>query len=155
MDLLGEGDGGIVVGELAEGAAVGAGEGDAVVDVEDARGAAGAVDVAGSRDLVGLGVDLALGPDTAPGDGGLGGCGVSGGLGEVVGRVEGACHAGLELRVAVVGAVHHGELEPTRVLEVQVQLAVLGLLGRVVTGSDVGLELVEAKGDDLEELART
>jgi hypothetical protein len=49
----------------------------------------------------------------------------------------------------VVRAVHNGELEAARVLEVQVELAVLGLLGRVVAGSDVGLELVEAEGDDL------
>lgn len=149
VDLLGEGDGGIVVGELADGAAVGAGEGDAVVDVEDAVGAAGGVDVAGGRDGVGLGVDLALGPDAASADGGLGGGRVAGRLAEVVGRVEGARHARVELGVAVVRAVDDGELEAAGVLEVQVELAVLGLLGRVVAGSDVSLEAVEAECDDL------
>jgi hypothetical protein len=49
----------------------------------------------------------------------------------------------------VVRAVDDGELEAARVLEVQVQLAVLGLVGRVVAGSDVGLETVETEGDDL------
>ena len=151
VDLLSEGDGGIVVGELANGGAVGAGEGDTVVDVEDAVGAARGVDVAGGGDGVGLGVDLALGPDAASADGGLGRGGVAGRLAEVVGRVEGAGHAALELSVAVVRAVDDGELEAAGVLEVQVELAVLGLLGRVVAGSDVGLEAVEAEGNDLAE----
>lgn len=149
MDLLGEGDGGIVVGELAGGGAVGAGEGDAVVDVEDAVGAAGRVDHARGGDAVGLGVDLAAGPDAAAADGGLGRRRVRRRLAEEVGRVEGACHARVELRVAVVRAVDDGELEAARVLEAQVQLAVLGLVGRVVARSDVGLETVEAEGDDL------
>jgi hypothetical protein len=149
VDLLGEGDGGVIISDLAEGGGVGAGEGDAVVDVEDAVGATGRVDVARGRDGVGLGVDLAVGPDAAARDGGLGRGGGGRALAEVVGAIEGARDARVQLRVAVVGAVDHGELEPTRVLEVQVELAVLGLLGRVVAGADVGLELVEAKGDDL------
>lgn len=149
MDLLGEGNGGIIVSELAGGRAVGAGESNAVVDVEDAVGTAGRVDVAGGGDGVSLGVDLAIGPDAATGDGGLGGGGVAGRLAEVVGRVESASDTGVELGVAVVRAVDDGELEATGVLEVQVELAVLGLVGRVEAGSDVSLELIEAEGDDL------
>lgn len=149
VDLLGEGDGGIIISDLADGAAVGAGEGDAVVDVEDAVGAAGGVDVAGRGDGVGFGVDLAAGPDAATLDRGLGGGGARRALGEEVGAEEGARNAGLEVGVAVVGAVDDGELEAARVLEAQVQRAVLGLLLGVVAGPDVGLEAVEAEGNDL------
>src|SRR4029434_2169947 len=116
-DLLGEGDGGVVVGDEAAGAGVGAGQGDAVVDVEDAGGAARREDVAGGGDLVVLGVDLAVGPDAAAGDGGLRGGGGLRVLAEVVGAVEVARHALVELRVAVVGAVEHRELEAAGVLE--------------------------------------
>lgn len=149
MDLLGKGNSGVVVGDLADGGAVAAGERDAVVDVEDAVGAAGRVDVARGRDLVVLGVDLAVGPDAAARDRGPGRGGGAGVLGEVVGAVEGARDAGIQLRVAVVGAVDDGELEAARVAEVQMELAVLGLGGGVVAGADVGLELVEAERDNL------
>lgn len=72
VDLLGEGDGGVVVGDLARGGSVARREGDAVVDVEDAGGAAGRPDDGGGGDLVLLGVDLAVGPDPAAVDGGAG-----------------------------------------------------------------------------------
>lgn len=152
VDLLGEGDGGIVVGDLAAGSAVGAGESNAVVDVEDTAGAARRVDVAGGGDAVGLGIDLAASPDTATGDGGLGGGGGTGVLAEVVGAVEGAGDALFELSIAVVGGLNDGELETRGVLEVQVKLAVLGLLGGAEARSDVGLEAVEAEGDNLFEV---
>lgn len=117
VDLLGEGDGGIVVGDEAAGRGVGAGQGDAVVDVEDAGGAARRVDDAGSGDLVVLGVHLAIGPDAAAGDRGLSrrrGLRV---LAEVVGAVEVAGDASVQLGIAVVGAVEHGELEAAGVLK--------------------------------------
>ena len=98
VDLLGEGDGGIVVGDEAAGRGVGAGQGDAVVDVEDAGGAARRVDDAGSGDLVVLGVHLAIGPDAAAGDRGL------------------SRRRGLRVLAEVVGAVEHGELEAAGVL---------------------------------------
>lgn len=71
VELLGESNGGVVVRDDADGGGLGAGEADAVVDVEDAVGAAGRVDDRGGGDLVGLGVDLSLGPDASTGDGGL------------------------------------------------------------------------------------
>lgn len=116
VDLLGQGVGGIVVRDHAEGGRVGAGEGDAVVDVEDAIGAARREDVAGSRDLVRLGVHLAVRPEATAGDGRL--CRGGGGrvLAEVVGAVEGAGHTLLELGVAVVCALENGELEAAGVL---------------------------------------
>jgi hypothetical protein len=49
----------------------------------------------------------------------------------------------------VVGRVHNGVLEAAGVLEVQVQLAVLGLVGRGDAGADVRLELIEAVSNDL------
>lgn len=116
VNLLGEGNGGVVVGDEAAGGGVGAGEGDAVVDVEDAVGAAGREDVAGRGDLVGLGVDLALLPDAAARDGRLRGRRGRSVLAEVVGAVEVAGDASLELGVAVVGALQDGELEAAGVL---------------------------------------
>lgn len=116
VDLLSESDGGIVVGDEAAGGRVGAGEGDAVVDVEDAVGAAGREDVAGRRDLVGLGVHLALLPDAAAGDRGLRRGRRRRVLAEVVRAVEVARDALLELGVAVVGALEDRELEAAGVL---------------------------------------
>jgi hypothetical protein len=49
----------------------------------------------------------------------------------------------------VVRAVDNGELEAAGILEIQVQLAVLGLLSWVIAWSDVSLELVETEGNDL------
>lgn len=149
VELLGESNGGVVVRDDADGGGLGAGEADAVVDVEDAVGAAGRVDDRGGGDLVGLGVDLSLGPDASTGDGGLRRRGRRSVLREVVCRVEGAGDALVELSVAVVGALDDRELESTGVLEVQVELAVLGPLGRVEAGADISLEAVKAKGDDL------
>ena len=56
---------------------------------------------------------------------------------------------GVETSPAVVGGVDDGVLEATGVLEVQVDLAVLGLLGGLDAWADVGLELIETIGDDL------
>ena len=70
-------------------------------------------------------------------------------LGKVVARHERARHALVETRPAVVRGVNDGVLEATRILEVEVQLALLGVVGLLGPGADVGLELVEAVGDDL------
>lgn len=75
--------------------------------------------------------------------------GSSGVLGKVVGRVESTSDTSLELRVAVVRGLDDGELETAGVLEVQVQLAVLGLVSGARAGSGVHLEGVETESDDL------
>jgi hypothetical protein len=49
----------------------------------------------------------------------------------------------------VVGGVDNGVLEAARVLEVQVELAVLGAVGGDGTRADVGLERIEAISNDL------
>lgn len=49
----------------------------------------------------------------------------------------------------MVGGLDDGELEAAGVLEVEVQLAVLGLVRRRGAGARVHLEGVEAEGDDL------
>lgn len=116
LEVLRELERGIVVGELAAGVLVGRGERQAVVDVEDALGAARRPDVAGGGDLVDLGVDLAVSPDSAARDGRLRGGGGRSILAEVVGAEEGARDALVELRVAVVRALDSGELEARGVL---------------------------------------
>lgn len=80
---------------------------------------------------------------------GRGAYGLSGFLGEVVSGDEAARHTVIETRPAVVGGVDDGVLEAARVLEVQVQLAVLGAVGRGGARADVGLELVEAVSNNL------
>lgn len=65
VELLGEGNGGIVVGQLAGSIGVLAGQRNAVVDVEDAGGAAGRPDGGGGLDGVLLGVYLAVGEGAA------------------------------------------------------------------------------------------
>jgi hypothetical protein len=71
-------------------------------------------------------------------------------LREVVRRHECACNALVETRPAVVRCVYDRVLEATRVLEVEVQLAGARVVCLSGAGADVGLELVEAVGDDLE-----
>jgi len=150
VDLLRQGDGRIVVRDHARGAAVGAGQGDAVVDVEDGVAALAArARVVGGRKVRLLGVDLAVGPNAAARDGGGAGGRVGRVSAEVVGRVEGARDALVELGEAVIGAVGDGEAEAGRVPQAQVQLAVLGAVLDAGAGADVGLEAVEAEGDDL------
>jgi hypothetical protein len=70
VELLGEGDRRIVVGQLAGAVGRLAGKRNAVVDVEDAVAAAGGPDGGGRLDAVLLGVDLALGEGAAAGEGG-------------------------------------------------------------------------------------
>lgn len=122
MHLLAYVDGSIIISELAKGIAVGGGERDTVIDVEDLGLAAFALDVVGSGDHVLLGVDLAVGPEPAAGDGGLGGAGLGSVRAEVVLAEEGSRDARLELRVAVVGAVDDCEGVTRRVAEGQVDL---------------------------------
>lgn len=148
MHLLGERDGCVVVGDRAGGRAVGRSQGNAVVDVQDALGSTWRVDDAGGGDLVVLGVDLAGSPKSTTRNGSSRGGRGGGILGEVVGAQERARDAGVKLGVAVVGAVEHGELEATGVVERQVELAVLGAVGDNSSWADVGLEGIEAEGDD-------
>lgn len=63
MHLLGKGDRGVVVGDLARGARVARRQRDAVVDVENSGGAARRPDDGSRRDLVLLSVYLAISPD--------------------------------------------------------------------------------------------
>lgn len=70
-------------------------------------------------------------------------------LGEVVGRDEAPSHTVIQTRPAVVGGIDNGVLEAAGVLEVQVELAVLGLLRRGDAGANVRLELIEAISNDL------
>ena len=70
-------------------------------------------------------------------------------LREVVGRVESTGDAGFQLGIAVVGRLHHRELEASGVLQVQMELAVLGPVGHRGAWADVRLEGIESKGDDL------
>lgn len=58
MDLLCEGDGGIVVRDGARGGGVGAGQSNTVVDVEDAGGTARRPDNSSGGNQILLGVDL-------------------------------------------------------------------------------------------------
>jgi hypothetical protein len=73
VDLLGESDGGIVVGDLSECARVGAGERNAVVDIQQAIGAARRPDNRCGWYLVLLRVDSAIGPGWATFNGRFGG----------------------------------------------------------------------------------
>ncbi len=70
-------------------------------------------------------------------------------LREVVSRVKGTGHASLQLGVAVVRRLDDGELEAAGILEVQVKLAVLGLVRRHGAGTGVELEGIETECDDL------
>ncbi len=70
-------------------------------------------------------------------------------LREEISRQECACDTRVQLRVAMIHGVDDGVLETTWVCEVEMQLAVLGFVGLRRSGSDVGLERVEADGYDL------
>lgn len=91
---------------------------------------------------------LARSPESATGDGSSC-CGRGGSiLGEVVGAEECARDASVKLGVAVVGAVEHGKLEASGVVERQVELAVLGPICDDCAGTNIGLESVKTEGDD-------
>lgn len=150
MDLVCKGNSSIIICQHARGIAISACEGDTVVDVQD-RGPAAAPrpNVLLARHQILLGVHLAVGPDAAAIDGRLRGGRVGSVLAEVVGRVESARHASVELGETVVYAVDDGEAEAAGVAQGEMQLAVLGFLGGVVAGSDVRLEAVKAQSDNL------
>lgn len=150
VNLLSESDGGIVISDLARGGAVGAGQGDTVVDIKNTVSAARGIDVGRSRDGIGLGIDLTLLPDATSGDDGLSGGGGRRILREVVRREEGAGDVSVELGVTMVGTVDDSELEAARVVETQMELAVQSVFGHRCAGSNVGLEVIEAEGDDLQ-----
>lgn len=59
MELLGEGNGSIVVGQLTSSVGIRGSERDAVVDVEDTGRSARRPDGGGGLDLILLGIDLA------------------------------------------------------------------------------------------------
>lgn len=83
---------------------------------------------------------------------GVGYCGTYGlasVLGEVVSSDEATSHALVETSPAVVSSVDNSVLEATGVDEVEVQLAVLGLVGSGEAGADVRLELIEAISNHL------
>lgn len=173
MQLLGESNSGIVVGQFAASLAVLAGKRNAVVDVEDAVAAAGRPDGRRGLDAVLLGVDLAVGESAAAGEGGAGclllwwlasvvyvegivdgrgrglTCGSASVLGKVVSGDEATSHTVIKTSPAVVGRVDNSVLEATGVSKVQVQLAVLALVGGGSARANVRLELVEAISDDL------
>ena len=67
---------------------------------------------------------------------------------EVVGGLEGAGDALLDGRVTTVVGRQDGVLEAARVLEVDVELAVLALLCHADAGTDGGNVRVEDQGDD-------
>jgi hypothetical protein len=71
------------------------------------------------------------------------------GLREEVGGEESASDALVKLGITVVGGIQESILEATWVLKAQVDLAVLGVVGNTGARPDVGLERVEAKGDNL------
>ena len=70
-------------------------------------------------------------------------------MAEVVGRDEASGDALIKASPAVVGGVDDGVLEASRVLQVEVKLAVLGAVGGAGAGTDVGLKGVEAVGYNL------
>lgn len=70
-------------------------------------------------------------------------------LGEVVGRDEASGDTGIKTGETVVGSIYDGVLEATGILQVQVELAVLGVVGGLGAGTNVCLELVETVGNDL------
>ena len=67
---------------------------------------------------------------------------------EVVGRLQGTSDARLDRRVAAVVGRQDGVLEASRVLNVDIELAVLALLGNGNTGADGRNVGVEDEGDD-------
>jgi hypothetical protein len=168
MQLLSESDSSIVVGQFTASLAVLGGKRNTVVDIEDTVAAARGPDGGSGLDAVLLGVDLTLFEGTAAREGRTGcllmiclvdGLGVDGSvfvagswltyggtgvLREVVSGDETTSDTFVETGPAVVGSINHGVLETTRVCEVQVQLAVLALVGSDAAGANVGLELIEA-----------
>jgi hypothetical protein len=149
VDGVGEGDGSIVVRYGAGGGGALGGQGDTVVDVQDAVCSARREDVGSGWHGVGLGVDLARSPDTASCDHRGRCCSGRGILREVVGGQEGPGNAGIKLGIAVVGGIDNSKVEAAGVLQAQVDLALLSVVGDSGSWSDVGLEAVESKRHNL------
>lgn len=148
VNLLGEGDSSIIVGELAVSAGVAGRERDAVVDVKETGGAAGRPDNSRGLDLVVLSVNLTIGECTTATDGHAGGRSRCGILREEIGCQESASDALVQPGPSVVGSVHNCVLEASRVLQVQVKLAGFGPVGLLGARAIVGLELIETECDD-------
>lgn len=70
-------------------------------------------------------------------------------LREKVGGVKGTRHSLVELSIPVIGRLNDGELESAGVLQIQVQLAVLGLVRSSEAWANVCLETIETKSNDL------
>lgn len=184
VELLSEGNGSIIVGELSSSGAVGGSEGDAVVHIEDTVGAAWRPDGSGGFNTVEklvvysygwksktgpitLRIDLPVNELAATSEGRASGLlirsvswvnidrimrthGLASILREVVGSDKATSDTGVKTSPAVVGSINNSVLEAAGVLEVQVELAVLALVGGLGAGADVGLEGIETISDDLE-----
>lgn len=168
MQLLGKGDRRIIVRKLACCSGAVCCESNPVVDVEDPGSAAWGPDDSSRLDFVVFGVDLPVHQIRA-GDIASSAflstmldfvnrdktCKKGGAhcifcrLREEIGRIETSRDAWVQPCIAVVGHIQDGILEPSRVLQAQVDLAVLGVVRWLGIGANVGLERVEPKGNYL------
>lgn len=144
VELLSEGNGGIVVGKLSGSVALGAGQGNAVVDVEDTGSTAWRPDSSGRFDAVSLGIYLPVLECSTSNCGHAGGRSLAGILREVVGGNEVTSDTLIETSISVVGGVNNGVLKASGILEVQVELAVLAAVRDGSSGANIGLELIKS-----------
>jgi len=129
--------------EETSGAGVGAGQADLRVDVEHAAGTAWRPDNGGAVSLVVLEVVTVDWADERVFSGAL----ISLSR-EVVGALQGTSNTLLDAGVTTVIGRQDGVLEATRVQDVDVELAVLALLGDSDAGADGGNVGVEDEGQD-------
>lgn len=150
VNLLRQGQRLVVIRNHARGLGVIARQRHTVIDIQSVRPpAARRPHHLGGRHGVALRVHLAHGPDAAALDAGAGGARGVGVAREEVGRQKVALDVLLEEREAVVDRIDDGEGEARRVVELDVQLAVLRVFREGGVRADVGLEAVEADGEDL------
>ena len=149
MQLVGKRNRRIIIAHLARLRRILARQRNTVVNIQDAILATWAPNRRCRLHLIRLGVHESIGERTAARHGHARRLRLAGVLAEVVRRDEAAGYAGVETCPAVVGGFDNGVLETAGVLEVQVQLAVLGAVGGRSAGADIGLEGVEAVGYNL------
>jgi hypothetical protein len=125
MKLLGESNSSIIVAHLTRLTRLLVRKRNPVVDVKDAVLATGRPDSRSRLHTVLLGVDLTVDEGAAANGCHARSLRLAGILGEVVGCDEASGHAFVETRPSVVGGIYDGVLEASRVLEVEVELAVL------------------------------
>jgi hypothetical protein len=125
MKLLRESDRGIIIAHLTRLISLLVRKRNSVVNVENAVLAAGRPDSRGSLHIVLLGVDLTVEEGAAANGLHARSLRLAGILGEVVGCDEASGYTLVETRPSVVGGIYDGVLEASRVLEVEVELAVL------------------------------